>query len=118
MILPATLQQEFEAALRVRSASPNAYGVLLGRLLELVCDDRGAEKGKLSARLKDLSEQGEIPNKLVEMAALQELRNVGAHASVGELTTTEVPILDSLCRALLEYVYSAPHLLKQAADRL
>jgi len=104
--LPATLQQEFEAALRVRSASPNAYGVLLGRLLELVCDDRGPVRAR------------GVPNKLVEMAALQELRNVGAHASVGELTTTEVPILDSLCRALLEYVYSAPHLLKQAADRL
>lgn len=117
--LPATIQQEFEAALRVRSASPNAYGVLLGRLLELVCDDRGAEKGKLSARLKDLSERGEIPNKLVEMAEkLQELRNVGAHAWVGELTAGDVPILESLCRAILEYVYSAPHLLKQAADRL
>jgi len=117
--LPATIQQEFEAALKVRSASPNAYGVLLGRLLELVCDDRGAEKGKLSARLQDLSTRGEIPSKLVDMAEkLQELRHVGAHASVGELTAAEVPILDSLCRAILEYVYSAPHLVTQAADTL
>lgn len=117
--LPPSIQQEFQAALQVRSTSPNAYGVLLGRLLELVCDDRGAEKGKLTARLKNLSERGEIPDKLVEMAEkLQELRNVGAHAWVGELTAAEVPILDSLSRAILEYVYSAPHLVKQAADRL
>jgi len=117
--LPATIQQEFQAALQVRSTSPNAYGVLLGRLLELVCDDRGAAKGNLTARLKDLAGRGEIPDKLVEMAGkLQELRNVGAHAWVGELTSAEVPILDSLSRAILEYVYSAPHLVKQAGDRL
>jgi uncharacterized protein YbaR (Trm112 family) len=113
--LPDLIRQEFEAALRVRSASPNAYGVLLGRLLELVCDDRGAKKGNLSARLKELSARGEIPQKLVEMAErLRALRNVGAHAWVGELTDAEIPILANLCRAILEYVYSAPYLVQQA----
>jgi hypothetical protein len=117
--LPDVIRQEFEAALRVRSASPNAYGVLLGRLLELVCDDRGAKKGNLGVRLKQLSERGEIPEKLADMAEkLQQLRHVGAHAWVGELTSAEVPILDSLCRAILEYVYSAPHLVEQATGRL
>lgn len=117
--LPPTIQQEFDAALRVRSVSPNAYGVLLGRLLELVCNDRGAEKGNLDARLKELSSRDEIPEKLVRVAEkLQELRHVGAHARVGELGSAEVPILDSLCRAILEYVYSAPHLVQQAEERL
>lgn len=117
--LPPTIQQEFDAALRVRSVSPNAYGVLLGRLLELVCNDRGAQKGKLSARLKELSSRDEIPEQLVRVAEkLQELRHVGAHAWIGELGPEEVPILDSLCRAILEYVYSAPNLVKQAEERL
>lgn len=117
--LPPTIQQEFDAALRVRAVSPNAYGVLLGRLLELVCNDRGAEKGNLGARLKDLSSRDEIPEQLVRVAEkLQELRHVGAHAWVGELGPAEVPILDSLCRAILQYVYSAPHLVKQAEQRL
>jgi hypothetical protein len=117
--LPPTIQQEFDAALRVRSVSPNAYRVLLGRLLELVCNDRGAEKGNLGARLKELSSRDEIPEQLVRVAEkLLELRHVGAHAWVGELGPAEVPILDSLCRAILEYVYSAPHLVKQAEERL
>ena len=117
--LPPTIQQEFDAALRVRSVNPNAYGVLLGRLLELVCNDRGAKKGNLGVRLKKLSSQDEIPERLVLVAEkLQELRHVGAHAWVGELGPAEVPILDSLCRAILEYVYSAPHLVKQAEERL
>lgn len=113
--LPPAILQEFEVALRVQSVSPNAYGVLLGRLLELICDDRGAEKGSLGARLKELSIRGEIPNQLVQVAEkLQELRHVGAHAWVGELSPADVPILDSLCRAILEYVYSAPYLVEQA----
>lgn len=117
--LPPIILQEFEAALRVRSVSPNAYGVLLGRLLELVCNDRGAEKGSLGARLKELSIREEIPERLVQVAEkLQELRHMGAHAWVGELGPAEIPILDSLCRAILEYVYSAPHLVKQAEERL
>ena len=117
--LPPAILQEFEAAPHVRSVSPNAYGVLLGRLLELVCNDRGADKGKLGARLKELSTRDEIPERLVQVAEkLQELRQVGAHAWVGELSPAEVPILDSLCRAILEYVYSAPHLVEQAEARL
>jgi len=117
--LPPVIHQELEAAMRVRCASPNAYGVLLGRLLELICDDRGAKKGKLSARLKQLSTRGEIPEKIVELAQkLQALRHVGAHASSGRLTSVEVPILDSLCHAILEYVYSAPYLVRQADARL
>lgn len=117
--LPPKIQSEFEAALLVRQASPNAYGVLLGRLLELVCDERGAIKGSLTIRLKDLCERGEIPAKLVEVAtALENLRHVGAHAWIGELTAAEVPILDNLCKALLEYVYGAPHLVEEAGRSL
>jgi len=117
--LPSAIKQEYEAALKVRIVSPNAYGVLLGRLLELVCNDRGAEKGSLSARLKELSLRGEIPERLVDVAEkLQELRHVGAHAWQGELSPAEVPILDSLCRGILEYVYSAPLLVKKAEESL
>lgn len=117
--LPHAIQREFEAALRVRTVSPNTYGVLLGRLLELVCDDRGAVKSGIGTRLKSLSDRSEIPSKLVDMAQrLQDLRNVGAHAWVGDLTSAEIPILDSVCRAILEHVYSAPHLVEQAEERI
>lgn len=117
--LPRKLSKAYDAALRVRDIDPNAYGVLLGRVLELVCDDRGASGRSLNDRLAMLAERQEIPDKLVKVASsLRQLRNVGAHASLGELTPGEVPILDDLCRALLEYVYSAPHLVQQAEARI
>lgn len=117
--LPKKIATALETARSVRRVEPNAYGVLLGRLLEMVCDDRNAHGTYLAAKLADLSSRGEIPQKLVDVATgLRHLRNVGAHPSLGELTTREVPILDRLCRAILEYVYSAPRIAQQAEASL
>jgi hypothetical protein len=97
----------------------NAYGVLIGRVLELICEDRNAGGTFLGERLADLAVKGEIPEKLVGVAnSLRNLRNIGAHATLGELTPGEIPILDNLCRAILEYVYSAPYLVAQAEKRV
>jgi len=117
--LPPTISRAYEAATRVRSIDPNAYSVLLRRLLELVCIDRKAEGGTLNDQLESLARTGEIPQKLVGVShSIRQLGNVGAHASLGELTPAELPVLDGLCKAVLEYVYSAPFLVGQAEGRL
>lgn len=117
--MPPKLESAYQAAVRVKSIDPNAFGVLVGRLLELVCIDRSAKGKTLNEGLSDLAARGEIPAKLVAVAnGLRNLRNVGAHPMLGELTAAEVPVLDGLCRAILEYVYSAPSLAEQAEERL
>ena len=117
--LPQPIKKAYEAALKVRTVDSNAFGVLVGRTLEMVCVDRGASGHFLSHKLKSLARKGEIPDKLVRVAtALTGLRNVGAHAGLGELTTEQVPIVDDLCRALLDYVYTAPFLAQKAEDAL
>lgn len=113
--LPDSIARAYDAAQKVRNIDPNSYGVSLGRLLELVCRDRNASGQGLGNKLKNLASNGEIPKKLVGVAnGLRILRNVGAHPTLGELTASELPIMDTLCRAILEYVYSAPFLAKQA----
>jgi hypothetical protein len=113
--LPPTIKKEYAAAQQVRHTSANAYGVLMGRVLELVCEDRQAKGANLYQKLADLAQKNEIPNKLLPVAdKLRIFRNLGAHASLGGLTDNEVPILENLSRAILEYVYSAPFLVEQA----
>jgi hypothetical protein len=115
--LPTKIEKEYQAALKVRGISANAYGVLMGRILELVCEDRNAAGNSLFNKLSDLANKNEIPSKLVMVAdKLRIFRNVGAHASLGELTDQEAPILESLARAILEYVYSAPSLAESAKN--
>lgn len=117
--LPKGIEKAYQSALRIRKFDANAYGVLAGRLLDLVCQDREANGDTLDQRLRNLAEKGEIPAKLVNVAAgLRKLRNVGAHADLGELTDAEIPVVDDLTRAILEYVYSAPLLAEEAEQRL
>lgn len=116
--LPAKIHAGFEAAQRVRNIDANAYGVLLGRVLDAVCVDRQASGTTLDQRLKSLADKGEIPTKLVKVAAgIRKLRNIGAHADLGELTQADLPVLDELTRAILEYVYTAPLLATEAEER-
>ncbi len=107
--LPYNISKAYSAALKVKSVDSNAFGVLLGRVLDLVYIDQKAKGNTLFERLKDLAQRGIMPERLAVMAhGIRQLRNIGAHADLGELTAAEVPILESLIRAILEYVYAAP----------
>ena len=103
---PFFSSMEYAAAQKVASMSPNAYAVLLGRVLDCVCAERGAKGSTLAEKLNDLASREEIPKQLADMAyKLRQLRNVGAHADLGALTKEEIPVLEALCSAVLEYVY-------------
>ncbi|HZR17350.1 MAG TPA: DUF4145 domain-containing protein [Verrucomicrobiae bacterium] len=110
--LPRKVQDEYEAALKEKRRSPNAYGVLLGRVLERVCDDKGATGKMLGQKLDSLSEVKDFPLHLA--FPLNEFRVIAAHAALGKLTAKEVPIIENLIRAILESLYSAPYLVRQA----
>lgn len=117
--LPDVIAKAVEAARRVRSIDPNAYGVLIGRVLELMCRDQKAEGKTLSDQLNDLARKGMIPSGLVSITKLlRQYRNVAAHTRLGALSPAEVPVLNQLTRAILEYVYSAPALAERALKRL
>lgn len=118
--LPPHIEEAFVIGEKVKNIDPNLYGVQLGRLVEMLCTDRNAEGHRLDEKLRNLVERQEIPARLFEIATkLRHLRNIGAHVSPDtQLSAAEIPVLESLCTALLEYVYTAPHLLKQAEDSL
>lgn len=117
--VPLRIRDEYAKALAVRRESPNAFAVLLGRVLDLTCADRGAQGSSLFARLEDLAQRGEIPVQIAETAhRLRRLRNIGAHADLGELSADAVPIVADLCEAVLAYVYTLPALLAQADQKL
>jgi hypothetical protein len=117
--LPSAVGKGYEAVLKVRNVDANAFGVLVRRVLELVCADRGAQGRNLHEQLNCLVERDEIPEQLANMAhSLRVFGNIGAHASAGELTSAEIPFLDKLCEAVLEYVYYAPQLLQEVGKHL
>jgi hypothetical protein len=117
--MPIPIRIAYSAALKVKTIDANAFGVLIGRMLEMICEDRKAKGHTLNEKLSDLSSKGEIPVNLVGVAnGLRNMRNIGAHAGLGELTEEEIPILNNLSKAIIEYVYSAPYLANLAQKRL
>jgi len=119
MGLPTTIQREWDAAMRVRRVSPNAFAVLLGRVLDQICTDHQAEGNFLHNRIEHLASSGKLPEPLKEVAhGLKDLRNFGAHGNLGDLDPNDAPMLESLCRALLMYLYTVPALSADAKKRL
>lgn len=117
--LPDEILKAYKAAEKVKSIDVNAYAILMRRMLELVCVDKNAKKGTLAEMLKDMATKNEIPQKLVDVAkGLKNFGNIGAHAASGELSEKEIPILNALSRAILEYIYSAPYLATLAEQQL
>lgn len=117
--LPSHIASSINAAEKIKNIDVNAYAILLRRTLEQVCLDSEAKSGTLAAMLKELADRHEIPNKLVDVAkGLKDFGNIGAHAGIGELSEKEIPIVRALTFAILEYMYTAPHLATLAETKL
>jgi hypothetical protein len=104
--LPDKILAAFNASQKVKSIDANAYAILMRRLLEMVCVDKNAKPGTLAEMLKEVAK------------GLKDFGNIGAHFWLGEITEEEIPIIQALCSAILEYVYSAPYLATEAENKL
>lgn len=117
--LPPEIERAYTAALAVKGIEAHAFAVLVRRLLEMICLDKGAQGRSLFEQLKSLAQTGVIPQQLIDIAnGLRNFGNIGAHAAGVQLSENEVPVIDALCRAILEYVYGAPHLVGLAQETL
>lgn len=117
--VPDRVRSCYEEAARIKRLAPNAFAVQVRRTLEAICEDRGATKGPLHTRLKDLSTRGDIPPVLAEMTdVLRLLGNIGAHAAEQTVKPGHVRVIDEFLRALVEYVYVAPSKIRQFRETL
>lgn len=117
--LPQNIIEMYQAAQKVQSISIDAYATLMRKILEQVCIDKQAKQGTLHTMLEDLANKNEIPEKLVKVAkGLKDFGNIGAHANNGKLDKKQIPILEALAKAILEYIYSAPYLAGLAEKEL
>jgi len=107
--LPERVRTRLDAALKVKKIEPGFYAVGIRRMLETVCNIEGAAGGDLFAKLDDLAAHGRIPGTLAEAAhELRKVGNLGAHDSEVDVAPEDVPAIEALAEAILEYLYRAP----------
>ena len=117
--VPELVRNVYSEAMAIKSRAPNAFANQIRRALEAVCSDRGATRRVLAQNLKELVERGEIPSTLGEMTdVLRQLGNVGSHAGEESIAVEYVDVIDDFFRAVIEYVYIAPHKVTEFNARL
>ena len=117
--VPNTVGRFYLEALRVKDRSPSSFAVQIRRSLEAICKDRGVQGRNLDQQLKQLTSQGIIPSIIAEIAdELRLLGNIGAHADDLRVTSEQVQAMDDFFHLVIEYVYIAPHKLKEFRNTL
>ena len=117
--VPEPVRVIYEEAIAVKNRAPNAFANQIRRALESLCADRGAQKQTLAQSLEELASRGEIPPVLAEMTdVLRRLGNIGSHAGQDQVGAEYVDVIDDFFRAIVEYVYIAPHKIREFKARL
>jgi len=117
--LPGKILSIFKEADSVKNISVTSYAFLMRKLLEEVCLDLGAKGDKLDEKLNDLAKNNIIPQRLKDVShKLRLIGNAATHSGNMELSKKEIPIVNALCRAILEYIYSVPLLVSFAEEKL
>ena len=117
--VPLPVRRCYSEAARVRQKSPKSFAIHIRSALEALCDERGAAKGTLSKRLKDLAFKGEIPGALARMSeVIRVLGNIGAHDYNSRISHGDVSVIDDFFQAIVEYVYVGPDKIMNFQQRL
>lgn len=117
--VPKNIREAYAEAHRIKQLAPGAFAVQIRRALEAVCEDRGANKGTLQVRLKELTDAGELPAALSEAGdAVRLLGNIGAHGIGVSIHPTQALALDELFRAIVEYLYVSPYRLRKIKEQM
>jgi hypothetical protein len=118
--LPFDIARAYESAMLMRSVDPNAYAVVLGTVLDIICSDRGAWGQNLAYRLLDLASRSLIPPELAELGQrIPVFMSAADRGGLRDLDAADLPVLEPLCEALIVYLYVAPAFVDAAklADR-
>jgi hypothetical protein len=77
--------------------------------LTTVCNEEGADGKALFGKLDDLARKNRTPEMLAEAAhQLRRLGNLGGHDEDVAVVAEDVPMIEDLADAILEYLYRAP----------
>ena len=117
--VPEKVRKCYEEAAKIKNLAPNAFANQIRRSLEAMCKDQNVPGRNLKQCLDKLADDGIIPPVQAEMSdLLRLLGNVGSHAADEEVDIKYVPVLDEFFRAIIEYVYVAPHRISEFKEAL
>lgn len=117
--VPDRVDSAFKAAMRSKFLDTSICLLSLRRTLEIICKDKGEEKGSLEKKLENLSTKGIIPSTLNQMSHIVRiLGNEAAHGDDVIHTKSEVNDMLEFTEHIINYVYVLPYKLDKIKKRL
>jgi len=117
--IPDGINLIIEEANKVKQISSLAYVILIRKVLEEVCKERGIREKNLEKKLEKLVESESLPTIFIEATSkLRLLGNIGAHASKIDITGDDATLIEEFILALVEHIYVLPSKVKKLGETL
>lgn len=112
--VPKSVQEAFEAALKVKNISNEICALSLRRVLEAICKDKGASGHNLNSMVKDMIERKILPEMFDDACwIIRELGNNAAHADDAHFSKHQVDETIGFVQNIINYLYTLPVKMKE-----
>ena len=116
--VPEKINTAFIAALKSRHVDLSICLLSLRRTLEMICKDKGVEKGTLGKKLNKMVEMGIIPSVLDSASYIvKQLGNEAAHADDVIHTETDANNAIEFIEQIINYIYVLPARIKKIQSK-
>lgn len=112
--VPERIRGLYKEAQAVKSVSARSFVGLIRVALEAVMKNKGAAGKDLFNKIEWLIQKGVLPPVFGEMSHItRQIANLGVHDAEIDVQPSDADIVDEFFRAIIEYIYIAPHKVAQ-----
>lgn len=108
--VPNKIYSAFESAIKTKGIDYSICLLSLRRVLEMICNDKGAQGNTLENKIKNLVDSKLLPEMIGDACwIIRQLGNEAAHADKIEVYSYDVEQVIGYVGTIIDYLYSMPH---------
>lgn len=116
--VPTLIKNAFDAAVQTKGIDQAICVLSLRRVLEMICKDKNAKSGELSAQINDLISKKVLPDMMKDVLyVIRKFGNEAAHGDDVSFSLYDVEQLIDYVATIINYLYSLPARVKRQKQR-
>lgn len=117
--VPNEIYLAFESAIKTKEIDYSICLLSLRRVLEMICNDKGAKGKNLESKIKDLVDRNLLPEMIGDACwIIRQLGNEAAHADEIEVYNYDVEQVIGYVGTIIDYLYSMPHRISRLKETI
>lgn len=117
--VPNEIYSAFESAIKTKGIDYSICLLSLRRVLEMICNDKGAKGKNLENKIKDLIDSKLLPEMIGDACwIIRQLGNGAAHADKIEVYSYDVEQVIGYVGIIIDYLYSMPHRIREMKESI